>query len=132
MPGADVGAVAPCIQDEADTRLFLHVVATTVAGHRRVIVRTIGSDAVLGIITFVALRQQIGEFWIAFEMRQPHRYIPMHNIVIELRPSKALALPVFHVLTGCDTTLVFFGNDKKTALSVWQPLPELTLPLQLP
>ena len=42
-----------------------------------------------------------------------------------------MALPAFHALTGCDTTSAFFGKGKKTAWSVWQSMPELTLPLQL-
>ena len=42
-----------------------------------------------------------------------------------------MALPAFHALTGCDTTSAIFGKGKKTAWSVWQSMPELTLPLQL-
>eukprot|EP00745_Piridium_sociabile_P029611 TRINITY_DN48831_c1_g1_i5.p1 TRINITY_DN48831_c1_g1~~TRINITY_DN48831_c1_g1_i5.p1 ORF type:complete len:333 (-),score=65.80 TRINITY_DN48831_c1_g1_i5:455-1453(-) len=130
--GADVGAVAPCTHEEADTRMFLHVAAAASAGHRRVIVRTTDSDVVvLGVSTFVALGQKIDELWIAFGMRRRYRYIPVHVIARELGPSKAMALPAFHALTGCDTTSAFFGKGKKTAWSVWQSLPELTLPLQL-
>ena len=102
--------------------------ATTVAGHRRVMVRTSDSDVVLGVSAFVALGQQIDELWIAFGMRQRYRYIQVHDIVRELGPSKALAQPAFHALTGCDMTSAFFGKGKKTAWSVWQSLPELTLP----
>ena len=106
--------------------------ATTVADHSRVMVRTSDSDVVvLGVSTFVALRQEIDELWTGFGIRQRYRYIPVHDIVRELGPSKALALPVFHALTGCDTTSVFSGKGKKTAWSVWQSLPELTFPLRL-
>ena len=42
---------------ESDTRILLHVAATTVAGHRRAIERT--SDVIVGISIFVALGQQI-------------------------------------------------------------------------
>ena len=55
---------------------------------------------------------------------------PVIVIARELGPSKAM-MPAFHALTGCDTTSAFFGKGKKTAWSVWQSLPELTLPLQL-
>ena len=44
---ADVGAADTCTQEEADTILFLQVVATTVAGHRRGMVRTSVSDVVV-------------------------------------------------------------------------------------
>ena len=59
------------------------------------------------------------------------RYIPIHTMVDALGPSKALALPAFHALTGCDTTSAFFGKGKKRAWTVWQSFPELTIPLQL-
>ena len=106
--------------------------STTVAGHCPVIVRTSDIDVVVLVVSaFVALGQQIDELWIVFGMRQHYRYIPVHYIVRELRPSKALALPAFHALTGCDTTSAFLGKAKTIAWSVWQSLPELTLPLQL-
>ena len=74
LPDADVGAVAHYIQVESVTRLFLHVAATTVAGHRRVIVRTIDSDVVdLVVSTCAALEQQFDELWIAIGMHQRYR-----------------------------------------------------------
>lgn len=85
----------------------------------------------LSVSVFVALGQQIDELWIAFGKRRCYRYIPVHVIAGTLGPSKAMALPAFHALTGCDTTSAFFGKGKKTAWSVWQSLPELTLPLLL-
>ena len=72
--------------------------ATTVAGHRRVIVRTSDCDVVLVVSTFVALGQQIDERWIAFGMCQRYRYIRVQYIVRDCGPSKAKALPVFHAL----------------------------------
>lgn len=72
--GADVDIVAPCTHEEADTRLFLHVNAATLAGHRRVIVRSSDSDVVvLGISTIVALGQRLDELWIAFGSQRHFR-----------------------------------------------------------
>ena len=59
------------------------------------------------------------------------RYIPVHAIMHILTPSKAKALPAFHSLTGSDTTSAFFGKGKKTAWSLWESFPEITLPLEL-
>ena len=59
------------------------------------------------------------------------RYIPVHDIVDTLGPSRAKALPAFHALTGCNTTSASFGKGKKRTWEVWQLLPELTLPLEL-
>ena len=43
-----------------------------------------------------------------------------------LGPSKSLALPLFHSLTGCDTTSQCLGCGKKTAWAAWTSLPDLT------
>lgn len=68
--GADVGSLAPCTHEEADTRMYLHVAAATIAGHRHVMVRTNDSDVVvLGVSTVVTLGQRIDELWIAFGTR---------------------------------------------------------------
>lgn len=73
--GINTNALAPCTQEEADTRLFLHVSAATLAGHRRVVVRSSDSDVVvLAIAAFVALEQRIDELWIAFGVRRHFRY----------------------------------------------------------
>ena len=58
------------------------------------------------------------------------RYIPVHDVTERLGPSVAKALPAFHALTGCDTTSAFFGKGKKSAWSIWQNFPDLTLPLE--
>ncbi|KAL7395746.1 hypothetical protein ABVT39_022389 [Epinephelus coioides] len=89
----------------AGQKLEAHDTSTaTVAGHRRVIVRSSHSDVVLAIATFMALGQKIDELWIAFGVRRHFRYIAAHAIAHSLGPSKAMALPAFHALTGCDTS----------------------------
>ena len=50
----------------------------------------------------------------------------IHTIYSALGPSKSLALPLFHSLTGCDTTLQFLGCGKKTAWAAWTSIPDLT------
>ena len=54
------------------------------------------------------------------------RCIPVHAIYSNLVPSKSLALPLFHSLTGCDTTSQFLGCGKKTAWAAWASIPEVT------
>ena len=39
---------------------------------------------------------------------------------------KARAMPIFHVITGCDTTSEFKGKKKKTAWEIWNEFPEVT------
>ena len=130
-PDQDVSTLAPCNQEEADSRIFLHVAAATSSGHQKVIVRTTDSDVVvLAVSAFVALEHQLEELWVAFGTQRRFRYIPIHVIVEQLGTSKAAALPTFHALTGCDTTSAFFGKGKKSAWAVWQSFPDLTVALQ--
>ena len=130
-PDQDVSALAPCTQEEADSRMFLHVAAATSCGHRRIVVRTMDSDVVvLAVSAFIALENQITELWVAFGTSRHFRYIPIHIIATQLGQSKAASLPAFHALTGCDTTSAFFGKGKRTAWDVWQSLPDLTVALQ--
>lgn len=81
--GMDIDALAPCTHEEADTRIFLHVAACTLAGHRRVIVRSSDSDVVvLGITAFVSLGQRIDELWIAFGARRHFRYSYLNKMCL--------------------------------------------------
>jgi len=43
-----------------------------------------------------------------------------------LRPRKAIALPLFHAITGCDTTLSFQGSGKKSARDASNAYEEVT------
>ena len=46
-----------------------------------------------------------------------------------MKETRALALPAFHALTGCDTTASFFNKGKKLPWEVWNSYPPLTRPL---
>ena len=43
-----------------------------------------------------------------------------------LGPRRSYVLPLFHFLSGSDTTSQLFGCGKKTAWAAWDSLPELT------
>ena len=54
------------------------------------------------------------------------RDIPIHDICSDLGPSRYMALPLFHTITGCDTISHFLGCGKKRAGASWQNTPRLT------
>ena len=54
------------------------------------------------------------------------RYLAIHEIAAVMGPQKALALPMFHALTGCDTVSAFTSYGKRTAWITWNSFPELT------
>jgi hypothetical protein len=115
---SNLARLAPCSQEEADTRLLLHAADAVQKGCTKITIRTVDTDVV---VLAVASFSKIGpdELWIAFGAGSSFRYIAIHEIVSTMSPSECLTLPVFHAYTGCDTVSTFAGRGKKTA---WQTL----------
>lgn len=72
--------------------------------------------------------QQIGllQLWVGLVSSKYYHDIPVHEVYSQLDPQKSLALPLFHALSGCDTTSQILGCGKKTAWAIWSAMPELT------
>ena len=104
----DVSALQPCNHAKADTRIILHLAHASSQGHDKAFVRAVDSDVVVPAIAFY---KQLGlsELWIGFGSGKSYRDIPIHSIHAQLGPSKSLALPLFHTLTGCDATSLLLG-----------------------
>ena len=121
----DLTTLQPCNHSEADTRIFLHLAHAAKQGHTKAYVRTVDSDVVVLAVGFF---ETLGltELLVGFGTGRKYRDIPVHTIYSDLGPSKSLALPLFHSLTGCDTTPQLLGCGKKTAWSAWTSLPDLT------
>ena len=56
---------------------------------------------------------------------QSHKVLPAHLFAKALGSSKSRCLPLFHALTGCDTTS-FAGHGKRTAWTTWENFPDVT------
>lgn len=115
----------PCTHEEADSRILLHLKNAVDCGHQYVMVRTVDTDVVVLLISYF-LELQATELWVAFGVGKHFRYIPIHNIANQLGPDKAHVLPLFHALTGSDTTSFFAGKGKKSMWQTWLVYPELT------
>ena len=125
MVDADMTSLVPCSHEEADTRLFLHVVDAVQKGFRKVCVRTVDTDVV---VLAIAMFNQISpeELWIAFGTGSNFHYIPIHEVAAAMDPRVCATLHVFHAFTGCDTTSSFGGRGKKTAWNTWKVFPDIT------
>ena len=100
----DMKTLEPCNHTEADTVtfLFLHLAHAAYQGHQKAFVRTVDSYIViLALSLFENVR--LVELWIVFRSGKSYRDIPVHIPHQQLGPSKSVALPLFHSLTGCDT-----------------------------
>ena len=81
----------------------------------------------MAVIAISVFRRLIArEIWIAFHSGKAFRYIEVHKIAAVLGPEKCLALPEFHVLTGCDQVLSFYSKGKKTAWDTWKAYEDVT------
>ena len=120
-----MSALIPCNHYEADTMIFLHIAHASGQGHHTAYVRRVDSDiVVLAIRFFPTLGSGRVLGW--FREWENLRDIPIHDICSDLGPSRSVALPLFHAITGCDTTSHFLGCGKKTAWASWQNTPGLT------
>lgn len=104
-----------CTQEEADTRIMLHVYVASQGGYRRVMIRTIDTD----VVALAVSKLQdivVDELWVAFGTGKHFRYLAIHDIAAQLGSQKAKALPMLHALTDCDTVSVFFWQRETNSM----------------
>jgi len=74
-----VSGLAPCIHEEVDTRILLHLEDDLKYGYNKVSIRTVDTDVVVLAVTS-AQRLNITELWIAFDAGKNCRYLPAHEM----------------------------------------------------
>ena len=104
----DLGVFAPFTHEETDTRLMVHALDAS-RGHRRVRIRSNDTDVVVLAISVVSILQA-DEVWVTHGSGKNVQNIPVHAVATSLGSDKALTLPIFHGLTGCDTVSFFNGR----------------------
>lgn len=121
----EVSSLSPCQQEEADTRMMLHLYHAAQQGHTKAYLRTVDSDVV---VLAINLFQKLGltQLWIGFGHGKAYKDISIHSVVEMLDPQHIIALPFFHAITGCDVVSSLYGIGKKTAWSAWGAFPQVT------
>ena len=77
--------LAPCSQNEAVTRLLLHVAD---AVQKKVTIRTVDTDAVvLAVASFSKIAPD--ELWVAFDVGSSFRYIAVHKMTATINTNTA-------------------------------------------
>ncbi len=108
-----------CDHEEADTRLVVHIVHAIHNGHGKILVRTVDTDVIVILVGkffyLLSLNSDIS-IWVAFGKGKSFSYWHINSICTFLGEEKALGLPVFHSLTGSDTTSGFFGKSLQSSL----------------
>ena len=118
-----------CNQEEADTRMMVHVLHALNHGCVTVAVRTVDTDVVvilLGTLHHFLAAQPSAKIRVEFGMGKNYREFDINNLSDNLGMDKSHALPVFHALTGCDTTSALKGKGKLSAWQAWQAYSDVT------
>ena len=75
----DMTALSPCQQEEADTRMMLHLYHAAGQGHPKAFLTTVDSDVVvLAINIFQQLR--LSALWMGYGIGKTFKDIPIHHI----------------------------------------------------
>lgn len=106
-------------QEEADTRIILHVLAEVDHGNS-ILVKSVDTDVLLLLLHYYSTAQELSscQLFIQLGHSKNKRYIAIHDIVEKLGLSICKNLLAIHCLTGCDTTSAFYKIGKKTAFDV--------------
>jgi hypothetical protein len=112
-------------QEEADTRMVLHICDAKSTGYERVVVSCSDTDVLVILVAFYP--QLSRELWMKAGTSKHRRYIAVHEI--ECNDGVRDSLLGFHAITGCDTVSQFFGISKKSAWKVFSHMPHLLLQL---
>ena len=106
-----------CSHEEADTRLLFH-------GYRKLMVYATDTDVVVIAIAVASVLENC-EIWVAFGHGSKVRYIPCHQIAVNLGSDTSMGLLFLHAISGCDTVSSFYGIGMRTAWNAWCSMPHL-------
>ena len=88
-----------CNNEEAGTRMFIHVKHTSARGLKKVLIRTVDTDVMILAIAY-AKKLDLQELWIAFGVGNHFRYLPINKITTSLTQQQCEALPFFMLSQG--------------------------------
>ena len=116
--------LVPCTQEEADTKIFLHVSDAASHGYDKVMILTDDIDVL--VLSISAVQQlTLMNLWVAFASGKSFRYLQSHKMAGALGTEKCIALPFPHTFSGCDT-VSFAGHEMKTMWEILKTFNEVT------
>lgn len=119
--GCNISPLEPCSQEEADTRIMLHLFHAAEQGHKVAFVRTVDTDVVV-IATYFFPKLKLEELWVGLGSGKHYKDVPVHEVSNCLGPEKCSALLLFYAMTGTDQTSAFKNIGKKKAWIAWDHL----------
>ena len=119
-----------CNQEEADTRIVVHILHAIQADQvKSVVARTVDTNIIvilIGKIHYLRAIQPVLDLWVGYRTGRNFSIISINIIYSGKGEPRWRSLPVFHALTGCDTTSTFYGKSRKSAWQAWELYPGVT------
>lgn len=117
----------PCNHEEADSRIFTHVVHAAKQKTKSVLIKACDTDILVIAVGVFASLQNVGleKLWLEFGQGQCIRWFPIHDLAVNLGQEKCSGMLFFHAFTGCDVVSAFRGRGKTTAWQTWAVCPEV-------
>ena len=115
--------------EEADTRIVVHVLHALQQGLTTVQVRTVDTDVVvvlIGVFHKLLLSQPKADIWVAFGVGKNYRLYSINALSTSLGTKRSQALPMLHAIYGCDKTSASWGKGKKSFWQAWMAFEEVT------
>ena len=121
--------MSDCNHEEADTRIVIHLLHALVTGSQLIQIRTVDTDVVvilLGMFHIVRTKYEDAQIWVGLGFGKDMKHVNLNDIYDGIGEARSRGLPVFHAITGCDTTSAFMNKGKTTAWRAWLSTPDVT------
>ena len=116
-------------QEEADTRMMVHLKDMIDNGSKTICVKTVDSDVMVilvGLFYKIKRSENVGNIWLEYGTGTNLRFFNVRDLYNSVGETKARGLLFFHAFTGSDTTSALRNKGKKSAWNTWRAFDEIT------
>ena len=106
-------------QEEADTKIIVHVKHFLLNVFRNIVVKTVDTDVVTLLLGHLSLLDSPYKIEVDFNFGKDRRFYKINDICSKITTEQQLSLMFFFTFTGCDITSSFFDISKSTWWNVW-------------
>ena len=109
-----------CNQEQADSRIILHIIHALNCGFSSILIKTSDSDVIVILIHHLQHFDTIStgcDITVNYGIGKKQRVINIRELACALGGA---ALPLFVTLTGCDSTSAMKGRSKRMCFSAWK------------
>ena len=120
-PGEDMKTV--CNQEEADTRIILHIIHDLNCRFSSILIKTSDSDVIVILIQHLQHFDTIStvcNITVHYGIGKTQRVINIRELACALGVQRSAALSLFVTLTGCESTSAMKGCSKRMCFPVWK------------